>query len=185
MDLTLSLSQAGFTCAYIYFIKKNFSAIIDDWTGVKINETYIAIVCWIFFTVLCWVRKLEKFSKFHALADAIILMAIIVTVIYGGFNLSDQGSRLGTIYTFNPTTWATAIGYSVYAFEGIGLILPVAEVTAKPEEYKKVVYTVFFVCAFLNIFFGIYCCWAWGDELDMPLITDNLMQNTHFPKWVT
>lgn len=62
----------------------------------------------------------------------------------------------------------------MYAFEGIGLILPVRDVTAYPERYNYVVYAVIWTCLIMFITFGIFTVSAWGDELRTPLITDNL-----------
>jgi hypothetical protein len=67
-----------------------------------------------------------------------------------------------------------AIGFSVYAFEGVGMILPVYDITEKPEDFKKVVTYVVGTCTFLYIFFGQFCTFAWGTTMTKPLATDNL-----------
>lgn len=79
------------------------------------------------------VRKIEKFANFHIFADCMILITIITVFVYAGKELSLHGSQLDTITKINPTTWSTAIGFSVYYYEGIGVVLPIGEVTAKPE----------------------------------------------------
>lgn len=97
--------------------------------------------------------------------------------------MKKTGNRLDTIYAVNPVTWPTCIGFSVYAYEGIGMILPVQDVTAKPENYGKIMCSVLaFTCA-LYVFFGNYCCIAWGSFLDTPLITDQLSEGD-IPQWI-
>ena len=54
-----------------------------------------------------------------------ILLMVIVVVVFGIFNWIKVGGPNQNIYALNPATWTEAIGFSVYAFEGIGLILPV------------------------------------------------------------
>ena len=89
--LALALSQFGFCCAYIYFIKENYSMI-----GVKIfnlepsQNWYknleifrIAFGLFFIFTGLCLIRKLEIFSATHIFSDFMILITIIYIVIQG------------------------------------------------------------------------------------------------------
>ena len=62
----------------------------------------------------------------------------------------------------------------MYAFEGIGLIMPVQDITDCPKIYNKIVYAVIISCATLFIFFGQFCVIGWGHKLTTPLITDQL-----------
>lgn len=101
-----------------------------------------------------------------------IFVTVLTCFIYGGREMKTHGSQMSGVDTFNPKTWSTAIGFSVYFFEGIGVVLPINEITAKPESYWKVVIAVLVTTATISVFFGLYCCFAWGDKLDSPLITD-------------
>lgn len=74
------------------------------------------------------------------------------------------------------TLWADAIGFSVYSYEGIGVILPIQEVTAcKKDYYKLLCITVCFI-AVLYIVFGEFTMLAWGstENFNDPLITSSL-----------
>ena len=51
---------------------------------------------------------------------------------YALIHLSKNGWGTGN-ELFNNATWLTMIGSSVYSYEGIGVILPLLEVTEKPE----------------------------------------------------
>ena len=109
-------------------------------------------------------------------ADVIIVVTLIVVLSYAGKEFKDHGSDLNTVSFM--ATWTDSIGFSVYAFEGIGLILPVQEITKKPEAYKTVVLYVFATCLILMVGFGLLTVSAWGDKLTTPLITDMLPDNT-------
>ena len=61
-----------------------------------------------------------------------ILMTVIVLIVYGCLNWSKAGGPNQNVYALNPDTYTAAIGFSVYAFEGIGLILPVQDITQNP-----------------------------------------------------
>ena len=58
--------------------------------------------------------------------------------------------------------WADAIGFSVYSYEGIGVILPIKEVTVCKEDYYRLLCITVGLIAFLYIFFGEYTMLAWG-----------------------
>jgi proton-coupled amino acid transporter len=84
------------------------------------------------FAALCFVRKIEVFAITHVFADVMIVLALVIITIYGCINLKDKGRNTGVPF-FNAKTYTDAIGFSVYAFEGIGMILPVQDITSKPE----------------------------------------------------
>jgi proton-coupled amino acid transporter len=74
----------------------------------------------------------------------------------------------------DPVSFTDAIGFSVYSYEGIGVILPVGQLCAHPEDYKKIVMMVIVTVAVLYISFGMICTIAWGNEIQTPMITDQL-----------
>lgn len=78
------------------------------------------------FTLLSFVRKIEKFAVTHIFADVMIVLTVIVCCIYGGLYMKQNGGgRLDTVYAFNPVTWSSSIGFSVFSYEGIGTVLPI------------------------------------------------------------
>ena len=62
--------------------------------------------------------------------------------------------------------WFDAIGFSVYSYEGIGVILPIREVTACKDDYFKLLCITVCSIACQYIFFGEYCMLAWGATED-------------------
>ena len=93
------------------------------------------------FTALCLVRKIEKFAVTHVFADVMILITLLTIVVYGAIELADNGNQITKkqegVYAVNPVTWASSIGFAVYSYEGIGVILPVQDITASPETFHK------------------------------------------------
>jgi proton-coupled amino acid transporter len=67
------------------------------------------------------------------------------------------------------------IGFAIYSYEGIGVILPVRDITAKPEIYNKILLAVLLTVFFLYVFFGELCYVVYGDKLKFfPIILDVL-----------
>ena len=64
----------------------------------------------------------------------------------------------------NPVLWPDAIGFSVYAFEGIGVILPIREVTAVPDQYFKILTITLVFIGLLYVSFPMVCVFAFGEN---------------------
>lgn len=83
VNVTLFLSQTGFTCAYIYFIVENFHVILHKYLGADHERPITAAACFVVFTLLCWVRKIEIFAQTHIFADVMILLTLLYVVVEG------------------------------------------------------------------------------------------------------
>ncbi len=66
------------------------------------------------------------------------------------------------------------IGSAVFSFEGIGVVIPILEITEKPEQFPKQLLLV--VCTVMVLYtgFGTFNYFVYGDLLVDPLITTNL-----------
>ena len=122
-----------------------------------------AMACLVVFTLLCWVRKIEIFASTHVFADLMILVMLIYIITMGIIYKKDdtQDHNEATLKPFYGSGWATGFGFSIYSYEGIGIILPVQEVTKNPETYFRIVAAVILFVAALYISFGLYCSYIW------------------------
>ena len=68
------------------------------------------------------------------------------------------------------------IGSAIYSFEGIGVVLPILEVTENPKQFPKLLLLVMLTNVVLFTGFGEFCLFVYGaKELEgKPLITMNL-----------
>ena len=75
----------------------------------------------------------------------------------------------------NKSTWLTMIGSAVFSFEGIGVVLPIIEVTENPKQFPMILLAVLITNMLLYTSFGEFCLFVYGNELEgRPLITMNL-----------
>lgn len=180
VNITLFLSQSGFCCGYIWFIVSNVHTILVDATGFTHDEWITASMCLIVFTLLCWVRKIEIFASTHIFADVMILITLLYVIIMGIRKLSLQGPSEPKVKPITES-WAVGFGWSIYSYEGIGIILPVQDITRDPENYFRIVAAVIGFVGFMYVFFGIYCTQVWQTDIK-TIIIDNLNDPEISPK---
>ena len=69
--------------------------------------------------------------------------------------------------------WAT-VGFAIYSYEGIGIVMPVLAKAREPEEFNKsLVAAIVTLCA-LYVFFGELTSLTYGSDLTEPFITEML-----------
>ena len=144
VDICLFSSQFGFVCAYIYFISSQIggpggiiqcisSTDANCSDGTVISKWWFMLICSAIYVPLVMVRKIEVFATTHLFGDLMIIITIVVVCTYAGINVKDDGWDAKGAQFINSTLWPDAIGFSVYAFEGIGVVLPIIEVTERKD----------------------------------------------------
>lgn len=132
VDVSLAISQIGFTTAYIYFISSNLQTIFLNAFNVQVSQWVFGAFCVIMYTPLCWVRKIEKFNKTHIFADVMILVTLVSIIIYASVYASNNGWATD-MKPINTKLFPDAIGFAIYSFEGVGIVIPLYEVCACPD----------------------------------------------------
>lgn len=121
------------------------------------------------FTLLCWVRKIEIFASTHIFADCMILITLIYVIVCGGLTIRkrNENDEPGPekVKPIVSSGWAVGFGWSIYSYEGIGIILPVQDVTKNPETYFRIVAAVIGFVGFVYVFFGTYCIQVWQTDI--------------------
>lgn len=75
------------------------------------------------------------------------------------------------------------LGFSIFAFEGVGVVLPISEITADPDQFPKIMVAVFATIIIGYIVFGFACLEFYGDHLDNQALITSLFPNT-FIAWL-
>jgi proton-coupled amino acid transporter len=134
-DISLFMCQVGNCCAYTYYLIENTKVVLEQSLGANVPQEVLALCFLILFIGLSWIRKLQIFAKTHVFADMMVMATLGTVVVYGANNMVEESGKAAAknehdVYLINPTTWTDAIGFSVFLFEGVGVILPVQEVSA-------------------------------------------------------
>ncbi|AGO14174.1 AaceriAER380Cp [[Ashbya] aceris (nom. inval.)] len=178
---SLVLTQIGFAGAYVVFTAKNLIAFLDNvfhWPDIPVK--YLLLTQLVIFIPLSFVRNVSKLSITSLFANFFIISGLFIVVYYTAcrwmYDLSFKPAE-GVIMVFNPNRWSLFIGTAIFAFEGIGLIIPVQESMRHPEEFPKVLGLVIITTTVLFITIGTLGYLAYGDQIQSVILL-NLPQDS-------
>jgi proton-coupled amino acid transporter len=170
------------------FIGVNIQQVLQVIYGVDLNkETAIAIIVPLVI-VATWIRNLDELASFSTIANVCIAFSLLVI-------LYDECEKFIT----NDITKAAAVrqddgiqlaaykslpiffGSVTFAFEGIGVVLPLENKMRHPENAVLVVALGMTIVVLLYAIFGVLGYLAFGGEIEAS-ITLNLKSNTDVEK---
>jgi len=169
VQVSIVLSQVGFCCAYLIFIKENLISIIPSMTATK-----ALVGCLIPLMALVNIRDLSELGVFSLMADFANILAYCEVFFFDFSNIEAHGA---TGKASNLVGVPFALGIAIYCYEGAGMVLSL-EASMPPEHRKsfpKIFASALFVITGLYIFFGASGYISFGDETE-EIITLNLPQ---------
>ena len=86
------------------------------------------------------------------------------------------------MFFIDPNYVINMLGFSIFCFEGVGIVLPISQITAEPEKFPTILAYVFATITLIYIAFGMACSVLYGDMMDRSIIT-SLFPNT-FVAWL-
>lgn len=180
---SIVISQIGFVAAYIVFTSENLRAFIVNVSSFKTLE--LNIIWFIGFQVLLitpmsLVRDITKLSIVAVLANLFILTGlatILYFIFYEWLVLNDSQFGPNVEYFFNESEFSLFIGTAIFAFEGIGLIIPIQESMIHPLNFPKVLAQVITTIAITFIVIGTLGYVTFGEDVQTVILL-NLPQTS-------
>ena len=74
----------------------------------------------------------------------------------------------------NEQSYAVTLGFAIYSFEGIGIVMPVMHACETPEKFHKIFIAAIITLAIFMIAFGEICYFTYGSNLTEPIVTEML-----------
>ena len=170
------ISQIGFVAAYIVFTLENLRAFVSTVSGYDVGD--FDIVWFIIFQVivlvpLSLIRDITKLSLLAVLANFFILIGL-VTILYFIFYellVENHGSMGPNIeFFFNKNEFSLFIGVAIFAFEGIGLIIPIQESMVYPNHFPKVLCQVIATISLIFVSMGVLGYTTFGSDIKTVII---------------
>ena len=122
-------SQYLMTIANISFTVVQLKSIVvynfgfSNFVDVDNIWTYGVIVI-IIDTLLAWVQNISSFSFSYAMSNFLMLCSCIVVCSYSVLIINENGIDKEVVNINTNAMWSM-VGFSIYIFEGIGILMPV------------------------------------------------------------
>lgn len=181
---SIAVSQMGFVSAYTVFVAENLRAFVIAVSESNLNlPTLLFIIIQIpILTPLALYRNLTKLSLTALIADAFILIGIVY--LFGQeISVLMHNGIAKDVELFNRDSYPLFIGTAVFAFEGIGLIIPVVESMRQPKKFPYVLSGVMVALTALFASSGFLGYAAFGSKIQTVVIS-NLPQDNRFVQTV-
>ena len=138
-------------------------------TGIWIYAFFAIIVL----TLLAWVEDIKKFSMTFLFGNLLILSTVIAVSIYCCQQLYEDGHG-PDIVPYNPMGFWATVGFAIYSYEGIGIVMPILAKAREPEKFNKSLVAAIATLCLLYVGFGELTSWTYGSNLTEPFITEML-----------
>ncbi|XP_077324460.1 proton-coupled amino acid transporter 1-like [Lithobates pipiens] len=180
----LILTQLGFCCVYFVFLADNIKQVVEAANATSNDcssnvtvvlkesmDSRLYILSFLpFLILLVFMRNLRYLSFFSLLANVAMLGSVIMIYQYIGRDIPDP-THLS--YAASWKTYPLFFGTAIFAFEGIGVILPLENKMKIPHQFPIVLYVGMAIVTVLYISMGTLGYLRFGSTIQ-PSITLNL-----------
>lgn len=180
---SLVLTQLGFSGAYVIFTAENLKAFTKN--VFLLSDVPIAsfmILQLIMFIPLSFIRNVSKLSLPSLLANFCVMIGLVIVLYFSGKQLivdNHMKAAEGMISGFNSNRWSMFVGTAIFAFEGIGLIIPVQDSMRHPEKFPFLLALVIGSSTILFITIASVGYLAYGSNIETVILL-NLPQKNLF-----
>ncbi|XP_013789169.1 proton-coupled amino acid transporter 1-like [Limulus polyphemus] len=132
VNIFLMLTQFGFCCIYFVFVSTNIKQVIYHYTGADLSiYSYLSILL-PFVILLVMVRSLRHLALASTVANVFQIMGLCIIFFNLFQNVPPTSSR-----PFTQPLWKLPLyfGTTIFAFEGIGVILPLENEMQTPQDF--------------------------------------------------
>jgi proton-coupled amino acid transporter len=180
---SIILSQIGFVGAYIVFTSENLRAFYSSVAGIDLKSIHIVwfiVVQLVVFLPLSLVRDITRLSFLALLANVFILVGLVTIVYFTSIELvvNRHGQIADSIdFYFNKSDFSLFIGVAIFAFEGIGLIIPIEQSMIYPKQFPRVLFKVIMTISLIFIGIGSLGYLTFGNNVKTVILL-NLPQDS-------
>ncbi|RYY33641.1 hypothetical protein EON62_04040, partial [archaeon] len=137
VDVCLVLSQAGFCCVYIAFIARNVLQLLNV-NKCWVSSDYLWLLVFmqlLVFAPLSWIKRIQSLGWTSLAANTFIVLGLSGILLYSGIEWAHDASPM-QVSAMNTADFPLFLGTAVYAFEGIGMIVPMYESLSKEGQRR-------------------------------------------------
>ncbi|XP_062331831.1 proton-coupled amino acid transporter 1 [Osmerus eperlanus] len=151
VNLFLIITQLGFCCVYFVFLSDNVKQVVEAANGTTMNcntnqtavivpsfDSRLYMLCFLpAFILLVFVRNLTYLAPFSFIANVTMCASLVFIYFYSFTNIK-YPINLPLVGKAND--YPLFFGTAIFAFEGIGVVLPLENKMQNPQSFNKVLY---------------------------------------------
>ncbi|XP_056141097.1 proton-coupled amino acid transporter 1 [Lampris incognitus] len=187
VNMFLIITQLGFCCAYFVFLSDNVKQVVEAANTTTIscqvnhtNQTQVLtttfdsrlyMLCFLpVIILLVFTPNLKYLAPLSLVANLVMTVSLVLIYIYSLTNITDPSylPRVG-----RAKDYPLFFGMAIFAFEGIGVVLPLENKMQNPQNFSLVLYLGMAVVTFLYISLGAVGYMCFGEHIESS-ITLNL-----------
>jgi len=164
VEVFLCITQLGFCCVYFVFISQSMEQIFNHWYGEMDYHLYMLIIL-VPMVLLACIRNLKYLSPVSMIANLLQFSGLAIIFYYLLQDLPYSWERKSF------SSWGQIplyFGTAIYAFEGIGVVLPLENQMRTPQEmrgWNGVLNTSMILVSCLYIAVGFFGYLKYGDQV--------------------
>lgn len=191
VNFFLILTQFGFCCVYFVFIGVSVQQVLDDVYGVSLNKEVVIAIFVPLVVMATWIRNLDELAPFSTIANICIAFSLLV-ILYDEIEkfVTKQEDDKAAVRVHDGVELATYktlplfFGGVAFAFEGIGVVLPLENKMKKPEHAVSVLVIGMTMVVVLYTTFGVLGYLTFGNDIEasitLNLASDNIVEKIFF-----
>ncbi|XP_037531572.1 proton-coupled amino acid transporter 1 [Nematolebias whitei] len=179
VNLFLIITQMGFCCVYFVFLSDNVKQVVEAANSTTVscrlnhtNQTDILVpsfdsrlymLCFLpALILLVFIPNLKYLAPFSLVANVFMTISLVLIYIYSIMNITSPVNlpKVGRAKDY-PLFFGTAI----FAFEGIGVVLPLENKMQKPQKFTEVMYLGMGIVTVLYISLGTIGYMCFGEHI--------------------
>ncbi|KAI8913262.1 transmembrane amino acid transporter protein-domain-containing protein [Gorgonomyces haynaldii] len=163
---SISVSQMGFCCAYLIFVGQNLRDLVMIATNCQtvLPDWVFILFQLLVYIPLAWVRRIKNFGITSLIADVFILLGLGYIFFYDLVQIGGHGFQ--QVPYINLQSFSLFVGTAMFAFEGICLMLPIAQSMEHPERFGNVLTACIITISVIFLTIGALSYLSFGNKVE-------------------
>ncbi|XP_026199920.1 proton-coupled amino acid transporter 1 isoform X2 [Anabas testudineus] len=179
VNLFLIITQLGFCCVYFVFLSDNVKQVVEAANATTFscqmnytNQTEILVpsfdsrlymLCFLpFLILLVFVRNLRYLAPLSLVANVVMTASLVLIYFY---SLTHITYPIDLPKAGRAKDYPLFFGTAIFAFEGIGVVLPLENKMQRPQTFTLVLYLGMGIVTFLYISLGTIGYMCFGERI--------------------
>lgn len=179
VDVFLIITQLGFCCVYFVFLSENVKQVVEAANSTSVNceqsfhnqtgvlvpsfDKRLYMLCFLpFIVLLVFTPNLKYLAPLSLIANLVMSASLVLIYFY---SLTHITSPINLPKVGEAKDYPLFFGTAIFAFEGIGVVLPLENKMQQPQRFTLVLYVGMAIVTFLYISLGTIGYMCFGQDI--------------------